>query len=53
MKWYLGNIPIFKLGSIFYLNGKKYKVINNKLNNSSKQQTAIGVKVIDNNSSNS
>ena len=55
MKWYYGNIPVLKLGSVFYWNGKKYKVTNTKLkeDSSKNSSTTIGVKVIENNPSNS
>lgn len=53
MKWYLGNVPIFKLGSIFYWKGTKYKVTSSKLRNANKRPATIGVKDVDNNPSNS
>lgn len=56
MKFYLGKIPVLKLGSVFYWNGKKYKVTNNNKHNaniSDKNSATLGVKAIENNSSNS
>ena len=55
MKWYLGNIPVLKLGSIFYWNGKKYKVVNTKSkeDNSKNSSATIGVKIVEKNPPNS
>ena len=53
MKWYLGKSPVFKLGSIIYWKGVKYKVTSTKqcnLESSDKPLTTIGVKVINNKS---
>ena len=56
MKFYFNGIPVLKLGSHFYWNGKKYKVTrtakqDDKLSN--KNSAIIGVKLVEDKTSNS
>ena len=54
MKHYYGNVPVLKLGSTFYWQGKKYKITNTNTNQEylDKGRLTIGVKLVDENASN-